>query len=83
MQTEKEEAKMPSLYDQVYDRSMRDPEGFWAAAAEDIYWDRRWDRVLDDSRPPYYRWFAGRPCSTPATTRSTVTSTAAAASSSP
>ena len=35
------------------------PEAFWAAVAEDIYWERRWDRVLDDSRPPYYRWFAG------------------------
>jgi propionyl-CoA synthetase len=48
---------MPSLYDQVYQRSMRDPQGFWASAAEDIYWDRRWDKDFDDSRPPYYRWF--------------------------
>jgi propionyl-CoA synthetase len=38
---------------------MRDAHAFWAAAAEDIRWERRWDRVLDDSRPPFYRWFAG------------------------
>ena len=50
---------MASIYDEVYSRSLQDPEGFWAAAAEDIYWDRRWDRVLDRSRPPFYRWFAG------------------------
>jgi propionyl-CoA synthetase len=50
---------MATIYDEVYRRSMSDPEGFWAAAAEDIHWDRRWDRVLDASRPPYYRWFAG------------------------
>ena len=50
---------MASMYEEVYQRSMRDPEGFWAAAAEDIYWDRRWDKVFDDSRPPYYRWFTG------------------------
>ena len=50
---------MASIYDETYQRSMRDPEGFWAAAAEDVYWDRRWDKVLDDSRPPYYRWFTG------------------------
>ena len=31
---------MPSLYDEAYERSLRDPEGFWASAAEDIYWDR-------------------------------------------
>jgi propionyl-CoA synthetase len=48
-----------SVYDETYARSMRDPEGFWAAAAEDIHWDTRWDRVFDDSRRPFYRWFAG------------------------
>src|SRR6266699_4449442 len=48
-----------SVYDETYARSMRDPEGFWAAAAEDIHWDRRWDRVFDDSRPPFSRWFTG------------------------
>ncbi|RPH78353.1 MAG: propionyl-CoA synthetase [Candidatus Rokuibacteriota bacterium] len=50
---------MKSQYEEAYARSLRDPQGFWAAAAEDIYWERRWDRVLDDRRPPYYRWFAG------------------------
>ena len=50
---------MKSQYEEAYARSLRDPQGFWAAVAEDIYWERRWDRVLDDSRPPYYRWFTG------------------------
>ena len=50
---------MASVYGQVYERSMREPEAFWAAAAEDIYWDKRWDKVFDDSRKPYYRWFTG------------------------
>jgi propionyl-CoA synthetase len=50
---------MATIYDEVYQRARRDPEGFWAAAAEDIHWERRWDRVLDATRPPYYRWFAG------------------------
>jgi propionyl-CoA synthetase len=50
---------MRSRYDEAYTRSLRDPEGFWAGVAEDVYWERRWDRVLDDARPPYYRWFAG------------------------
>src|SRR3989442_4729980 len=38
---------------------MRDRAGFGAVAAEDIHWDRRWDRVFDDSRPPFARWFVG------------------------
>src|SRR5690348_4429533 len=50
---------MRSVYDETYARSLARPEEFWAAAAEDLYWDRRWDRVFDDSRPPFYRWFTG------------------------
>jgi propionyl-CoA synthetase len=50
---------MASVYEEVYARAQRDREGFWAAAAEDIYWHRRWDRVLDGTRPPFSRWFPG------------------------
>ncbi len=50
---------MRGSYDQIYARSLRDPEGFWAEAAEALDWERRWDRVLDDRRPPFYRWFTG------------------------
>ena len=46
-------------YQAEYDRAMRDPEGFWAEAAGLIDWDRPWDRVLDDSNKPFYRWFSG------------------------
>ena len=40
-------------------RALADPRGFWAEQAERIDWVRRWDSVLDDSNPPFYRWFAG------------------------
>ncbi len=50
---------MPNRYDEVYARSIQDPTGFWAEAAEALHWDQRWDRVLDDSKAPFYRWFAG------------------------
>jgi len=46
-------------YTDTYQRALKDPESFWAEAAEDIHWDRHWDRVFDDSRPPFYRWFTG------------------------
>jgi propionyl-CoA synthetase len=36
---------------------LADPEGFWAEAAGAIDFHRPWSRVLDDSRPPFYRWF--------------------------
>src|SRR5690349_24790921 len=46
-------------YEEAYARSLRDPEGFWAEAAEQIHWFKRWDKVLDDSNKPFYRWFVG------------------------
>jgi propionyl-CoA synthetase len=46
-------------YVETYRRSLAEPDEFWAEAAQAIDWQRRWDRVLDDSRPPFYRWFAG------------------------
>jgi len=50
---------MKDTYDAVYTRWLNDPENFWAEAAEKVHWDKKWDRVLDDSRPPFYRWFPG------------------------
>ncbi len=50
---------MTASYDDIYARSLAEPEAFWAEAAEGIHWERRWDRVLDDSRAPFYRWFPG------------------------
>jgi propionyl-CoA synthetase len=46
-------------YEEIYARSMEDPEGFWGEAAADIDWYKPWDKVLDDSNKPFYRWFAG------------------------
>ncbi|MFI7540814.1 propionyl-CoA synthetase [Actinoplanes sp. NPDC049599] len=44
-------------YRQAYERSLRDPEGFWREAAGAIDWDSPPDRILDDSAAPIYRWF--------------------------
>jgi len=46
-------------YQATYDRSMSDPDAFWAEAAGLIDWIKPWDRVLDDSTPPFYHWFSG------------------------
>ncbi len=46
-------------YQEIYDRSINDPESFWAEAAAAVHWHKKWDKVLDDSNPPYYRWFPG------------------------
>ena len=51
-------------FDEVYNRSLSDPEGFWAEAAEAIHWEKQWDKLIDDSNPPSYRWFPGAKCNT-------------------
>ncbi|MBL8046713.1 MAG: hypothetical protein JNL09_09240, partial [Anaerolineales bacterium] len=34
-------------------------EGFWGQRAEELEWFKRWDKVLDDSNQPFYKWFTG------------------------
>ena len=46
-------------YALAHRRSIEDPEGFWGEASLGIDWITKPDRVLDDSRPPFYRWFQG------------------------
>jgi propionyl-CoA synthetase len=45
--------------EQAFSRSLENPAGFWGEAAEAVYWHKRWDKVLDGSRQPFYRWFVG------------------------
>ncbi|HYA31553.1 MAG TPA: propionyl-CoA synthetase [Thermodesulfovibrionales bacterium] len=50
---------MMGKYEEVFQESLKDPGGFWGKAAQSIDWYKKWDRVLDDSRTPFYRWFTG------------------------
>ncbi len=45
--------------DAVFARAAADPEAFWASVAEELHWFRKWDQVLDDSDPPFFKWFVG------------------------
>ena len=47
------------MYEQTYQQSLTDPDTFWADAAADVHWYQKWHKVLDDSNPPFYRWFSG------------------------
>jgi len=44
-------------YLDAFRKSINDPRTFWKEAAENIDWYVRCDRILDDSRPPFYQWF--------------------------
>ncbi len=48
-------------YREMYDRSVKDPEGFWAEWAEEFHWEKKWDKVLtwDFDKNIDIKWFAG------------------------
>tara|TARA_B100000959_G_scaffold280492_1_gene342434 strand:- start:20394 stop:22373 length:1980 start_codon:yes stop_codon:yes gene_type:complete len=56
---ERNTGEMTNTYESVYQSSLQDPATFWAAAADQVHWYKKWERVLDDSNPPFYRWFVG------------------------
>lgn len=47
-------------YQTEYDRSVQDPEGFWAEQAETFHWRKKWDKVLEwNFQEPKVEWFVG------------------------
>ena len=47
-------------YQAAYQKSVEDPEGFWAAEAATFTWKKKWDKVLDwNFKDPDVKWFAG------------------------
>jgi len=62
--SEKAWIKSYDEYKKLYDRSLQDPEGFWADMAEDFVWFKKWDKVMDynfDRRNGkiFIEWFRG------------------------
>jgi len=46
-------------YEKLYKHSIEDPEEFWAERAEELEWYQKWDKVLDESDAPFFKWFVG------------------------
>jgi acetyl-CoA synthetase len=46
-------------YQEMYARSIADPEKFWAEVAGELHWFKKWDTVLNSQNAPFYRWFEG------------------------
>jgi acetyl-CoA synthetase len=58
----KQKAYIKSLeeYKQIYQRSIDDPEGFWAELAEQLDWFKKWDKVMvEDFKEAKHEWFVG------------------------
>ena len=46
-------------YEAELQRSLQNPEEYWAEIAENTIWTKKYDRVLDNSNPPFAKWFPG------------------------
>ena len=53
-------SRAASSYTEAFKRSIESPEEFWAEAAENLHWFKKWDRVLDRSREPLNQWSVWR-----------------------
>jgi len=49
----------PDSYAAFHQRSIDDPDGFWADQASLIDWQRPFDQVCDTTNPPFAKWFPG------------------------
>ena len=46
-------------YHKVHKTSVANYQQFWAGVAQELEWYKPWSRILDDSNPPFYKWFTG------------------------
>ncbi len=46
-------------YEAVYAQAQADPLAFWAERAQELDWFEPWQKVLDDSNAPFFKWFVG------------------------
>ncbi len=46
-------------YQKIHKSTVTNYREFWAGVASELNWFKRWDRILDDSNPPFYKWFPG------------------------
>ena len=48
----------PNDYENAVKKGKTDLEGFWEEAAMELDWFKKWDKVLDRSEAPFFKWFA-------------------------
>jgi len=49
----------PSVYQAVHKVLTDNYKEYWESVAKELEWFKPWEKVLDDSRPPFYKWFVG------------------------
>ena len=45
-------------FKKIYDQSINNPENFWQDVSNDVFWFKKPTKILDQSSPPFYKWFS-------------------------
>ena len=48
---------MSKSFSNIYSKSIKNPEDFWGEIANDIFWFKKPTKVLNNSNPPFYKWY--------------------------
>ena len=48
---------MSSNFNKIYEESLKNPEKFWKAISEEIFWFKKPTKILSKDSPPFYKWF--------------------------
>ena len=48
---------MADKFNKIYQESIQNPEKFWQNVSEDIFWFKKPSKILNKSKPPFYKWF--------------------------
>ncbi len=51
--------KSEAEYKRLYRESIKNPAKFWGRVAQDLHWFKKWTRVLDDRKAPFFKWYVG------------------------
>ena len=46
-------------WDELDKKAKKDYPGFWSEIANELHWFKKWDKVIDDSGKPFFKWFTG------------------------
>ena len=46
---------MKGKYQDIYEKSIKDPEGFWSEVSKDIFWYKKPTKIINSSNPPFYK----------------------------
>ena len=48
---------MTAKYQEVYRKSIKNPQEFWSEISKDIFWYKNPSKILNSNNPPFYKWY--------------------------